>query len=110
MSLLRGTLNQTATYWGNPEDDGYGGKTYDSPVTIAVRWEEKQEQFITPDSETKISQAVIRLDQDVDVGGYLLLGESAEADPETLQDAYRIMAFSKIPDLRSLSHVRKVYL
>ena len=34
---------ETAVYWGNPQNDGYGGFTFDTPVEIKCRWEEKSE-------------------------------------------------------------------
>ena len=39
-----------------------------------VRWENRQELFIDPSGNETLSKAVVYLDQEVDLGGYLYLG------------------------------------
>ena len=114
----RGTnpLNQTAVYWGTPAADGYGGYTFDEPAELTVRWEKVQKQFTDPQGEEKLSQAVVYLAQDVDVGGMLYLGTLAdlgsaeEAAPLTVAGTYRIAAFEKIPDTDGETYVRRAWL
>ena len=31
----------TAVYWGSPQEDGYGGRTYAQPVEIQCHWQQK---------------------------------------------------------------------
>ena len=76
---------QTCVYWGNPVEDGYGGVTYDDPVEILCRWEDKMQILgavtggeITGFSET--SRAIVYLTQDVDQDGLLYLGTLASLD------------------------------
>lgn len=121
-SLLAQTCTQTAVYWGAPEDDGYGGKNFDSiyPVEIACRWKEKTELIVRVGarlSEELISNAQVFVTQDVDEKGYLYLGtlddldSGEEENPETVDGAYIIKKFEKIPALRSTTEfVRKAYL
>ena len=84
MSYITRNLLQTLTYWGTPVSNGRGGFTYDAPVNIDGRWEDRQELFIDGNKRDVRSQAVAFVDQDVDVDGYLALGDwtdSAYDDP-----------------------------
>ncbi len=101
---------QTATYWGAPVPDGYGGSTFTTPISIKVRWEEKQEEFLTSFGQPVFSQAVVRTDIDIDIGGYLFLGSSSIADPTSVEGAFPVKRFSKTPDLRNAELARKVWL
>jgi len=103
-------LNQTATYWGNPSSDGWGVDTFDSPVSVSVRWEDKQEMFIDENGQEKISKAVVFLSQDVDVGGWLYLGTSTTSNPKDVSGARKISAFAKIPSLSGANYMRKAWL
>jgi hypothetical protein len=103
-------LNQPLTYWGSATD-GYGGYTFTDPVVIYGRWEERSELFRTDDGEQLTSRAVVFVDTDVGIGGYLCEGDhSADPDPTVVAGAQQIRQFSKIPDLRRLGYARKAYL
>lgn len=105
-----GKRTQTATYWASPVGDGYGGHTFTAPVTITVRWEERTERFVTPQGDPQFSRAVVTLGQDVTVGGFLYLGTSAETDPSSVQSAYRIRAFEKVPNVPGTAYQRTAFL
>ena len=122
-SYVKRLCEQTAVYWGNPQDDGKGGFTYDDPVEIKCRWEDGTEVISTEDKgkvRELVSKAQVWVLQDVDEEGYLYLGtldsedalDSAEEDnPATVQGAYRIKVFEKTPVMRkSDEFIRKVYL
>lgn len=102
---MRLPLNQIATLW-TATSDGFGGFSFGAPTEIKCRWEEKSEQL--PGS-TELSRAVIYVDQDMSVEDHLLLGASTSTTPSDI-GAQRIRAFKKIPDLRSLETLRKVWL
>ena len=101
------TLQQTAVYWASPVADGYGGRTFDDPVEIACRWEYRQELFIDAHGRERRSEAVIYVNTDLDLGGYLYLGDlddldsGEEADPTTVTNAREVRRFDKVPALRS---------
>ena len=111
---------QTAVYWGSPTEDGYGGKTFADPVEISCRWEDTVEKISRVGArlgEEIISRAVVYVTEDVEELGYLFLGDlddldsDEEADPTTVENAYMINRFDKIPVLRSTSEfLRKAYL
>lgn len=110
------SLKQTAVYWGNPANDGAGGRSFDDPVEISVRWEEKQELFIDASGQEVRSNAVVFVGQDLDLGGYLALTDldslssSEEGDPLTVDAAYEVRGWSKIPNLKGNKFVRKAWL
>jgi len=108
---------QTAVYWGGPEDDGYGGMTYDDPVEIAVAWYDTAEVVTNANGDEVVSRTKVILTQDVDVRGLLYLGtlddldSTEEGDPITVQTAYLIIRFDKIPGaLQTDDFYRMAYL
>lgn len=107
---------QTAVYWGTPTPDGTGGYTYDDPVEIRVRWEERQELFIDAAGREVRSSAVVRPLQDLDMNGYLYLGDlddlssADEGDPQGLAGARPIRGWAKSPTARGGAYVRKAWL
>ena len=108
-------LHQTALYWASPTPNGWGGSTWDDPVEVSCRWEQKQELFIDATGEEVRSQAVVFLSQDVDVGGYFMLGDlddiSSDTEaPDDVAGAFEIRGFAKIPNIKATQFVRKVWL
>lgn len=108
-------LKQHAVYWGNPTPDGRGGLTFDAPEEIRCRWVQKIELFITWEGREERSQAMVWLEQDVDINGYLWLGrysalDSSSVTPENVVGALRIRNFFKVPSVKADEYSRKVWL
>ena len=108
-------LKQTAVYWANPVNDGFGAFSYDTAVDLSVRWEDKSVLFVDAGGNEVTSRAVVYVATDLTVGEYLMLGEvddlsSAEEEPEAYASAYMIRAVEKIPSVRSSTFLRKVFL
>lgn len=97
---------QQVTYWGRSTPDGFGGWNYLAPQYYAARWEDVQEQFLTPLGELTTSRAVVFMPaafvSGLVVGGYLFLGLSTEANPTEVADAFAIRQIVKIPDMRNV--------
>lgn len=116
MSFLTDNLLQTAVYWGNPTPDGYGSFTFDTPIEISVRWEDRTELFIDRTGTESKSLAVVYLGQDVNIGGWLFLGELSDIDsgltdtPHLVPNAREIRAFRKTPSLDIEIFERKAWL
>ena len=114
MDTITNVCKQTAVYWGAPIDDGYGGYSYDSPVEIACRWENKIQSVQAFDGEIVISPIQVYVLQDVELKGLLYLGSLDDLDSDlspTSVEAYSIKMFQKIPLLGSSSEfLRKVFL
>jgi len=115
--FIQSVCVQTAVYWGNPQSDGYGGKIFDTPVEIPVRWDVKNELIMDNEGNQVVSNAEILITQDLDIGGYLYLGtlydlSSDPSNPLTEEvKVYEIKQFSKISMPKSLAEfVRKVWI
>jgi hypothetical protein len=111
---------QTAVYWGNPVNDGYGGFTFDDPVEIDCRWENINEVnlgwFSTGfPGNILLSKSSVMVTQDLDLQGYLYLGslsdfDSAEdiSNPIDVTGAYQIHRFDKIPMVRKTNEFVRI--
>lgn len=111
-----GPLNQTAVYWANPTSTGMMDKTFTGGVEIDCRWEDKADTFTDPTGEEATSTAVVVVAQDLDLGGYLYLGEltdlssSEAADPLEVDDAKVIRGVEKVPIRDASDFFRRVFL
>ena len=115
--LMTRNCAQTAVYWGNPVNDGYGGFTFDTPIEVACRWEDRIGQFTARNGEQIYTKATVYVLQDVEEGGWVYLGTLADIatedtdKPKTIDTAYEIKRFDKLPGLGSTTEfVRKAYL
>jgi len=108
--MFTSTYNTTATYWTPGEYDGYGGRVFGTPVSVRVRWEDKVELVKDNKGEEFNARANVFVEIDVEVGGYLFHGVSPAADPTTVEGAFEIGAFEKIPSLNALEFVRKAFI
>ncbi len=94
---------QVVTYWGPGIPDGWGGVSYAAPVLLQCRWQETSERFLDSGGIEVVSRAKVWSKVDLEIGGYLILGDfTGTSDPTTLEKAYLIRMFKKIPDLRAM--------
>lgn len=110
-------LTQTAVYWGNPQNDGRNRTTYDLPVEIKCRWQDKVQVMGKMDGVDVISRALVFVSQDVKENGLLWLGtlndldSTMEADPITIDHICIIKRFEKSPAMGSTTEfVRRAFL
>jgi hypothetical protein len=110
------SLNQVAVYWAPGTSDGYGDRTFTVGTEIACRWEDRQDEFVDPYGDKKISRAVVYVAQDLAVGGHLYLGtladlsSSQDDDPFAVPAAWEIRGWEKIPKLNGSSYTRRAWL
>ena len=102
-------LHQHLTYW-TVSPDGFGGYSFGTPKAIKGRWEDKTELFTNGYGKEVVSKAIVYLDTDVALDGYLMLGATTVTDPTTLPLAYQVAAYRKIPNLGAVRFERKAYL
>jgi len=120
LNYIKRVAVQTAVYWGSPVNDGYGGFTFATAIEVKVRWDEKVRTISDPFGTYKLSKASVLVQQDMDYNGYLYLGTIAEiqanalytlTNPKTIPTAFPIIAYDKIPLIKSTTKfVRTVYL
>ena len=112
---------QTGVYWppGSIDSDGddfddFGQPIVSSPFEISVRWEDRIEEFLDAEGTRQLSNAVVYVDQDVELGGILMLGELNDiTDVVNIKEndgAWEIRRFEKMPTLRQTEILRTVYL
>jgi hypothetical protein len=111
---------QTAVYWGDPVEDGYGGMSFGSmyPIEIDCRWENKNEIFKSSNGKEYTSRSIVYITIDLDEQGYLYLGslddfESTQdlTNPKIIENAFEIKRFDKSPSLNKVAEfIRKAYL
>lgn len=106
--MLSDTYKQQMTYWAASGNDGFGGKTFSAPVLLTCRFEVRQDIARNAVGEEVVARSRAWVPSDVVEGGYLALGDhTASSDPTTVSAADEIVAFIKIPDLKSMSYERR---
>ena len=115
--VIKRNLVQIAVYWGNPQDNRYGGFTYDAPIEVACRWEDMPQVMLDKEGEQDLSRAVVYLCIDVDTNGLLYLGRltdiqgSGGIDFNNIQGIHQIRRWRKVPALGSNTiFLRKAFL
>jgi hypothetical protein len=103
-------MHQDATYWPPGANDGLGSLALGNPVSIKCRWQDAQELFRDAAGNEVTSSAVVYVDRELEVKGFLYLGVSAVADPRGSLDAREIRQRASSPDLRAQRVLNKVYL
>ena len=109
-------LKQQAVFWPAPVSDGYGKMSFSNPCEIKVRWDDSRELFIDAEGNEKTSSAIIFAADDLELLGYIWLGEfddlSAEekADPHLLDTARQILGYERVPTMKADFFVRKAFL
>ena len=111
---------QKCVFWGNPENDGKGGFTFDAPVEIDCRWEDKQELMEQYDGNKFSSQAKVLVNIDIPRRSYLhnstlaALQTIATAkgydinNPVSFPDVFIVVQFEKIPMVRKTNDFLRI--
>jgi hypothetical protein len=89
-AFIKRSCKQVAVYWGNPQDDGFGGRTFDAPVEIYVRWDDREQLLTVDEGEKVISRAILFLSQDLNVNGLIYKGGMTDFTAEQLADPQSI--------------------
>lgn len=113
-------LNQLATYWAPGANNGFGGKVYSvAPEVIACRWQDKTDRVRDASGEVIVATSVVYVDRQLDVHGYLCLGDVTDQvdsdgllDPEDVTGSppQEIKATGTSPALDAASVLHKVWL
>lgn len=105
-NYIKRITTQTAVYWGNPQNDGDGGKTFDAPVEIPCRWERMVELKQMKGYDEKVgansTNTKIITRGPLVVNGFLYLGPLSDLpaspnDPGTIDEAYKILLDVSVP-------------
>lgn len=108
--FIKSICVQPAVYWGNPQPDGFGGITYDDPIQVYVRWDDKVQSVIAQNGELFVSKSVILTPDDFELQGKIKLGLLSEIGTDET-DAWEIKVIEKTPMIKSKTEfVRTMYL
>lgn len=107
--MLHRLLRQDLTYWAPTGFDEYGDPGFDDPDFLVGRWEDRVEQFVSAKGDQQQSRAVVYLNVDVEVGGYLYRGTSSELDPEDINSG-QILKVDEVPDWKGRETLFKIYI
>ena len=103
-------LKDTVTRWAYTGSSKYGDPSLNTPAAIVGRWQSKTELFITAKGQQQQSRAIVYTFTAVAVGDYLYLGTSVAADPETVTNAWQVLAVQSMGDIENTTTFYKVYL
>jgi len=111
MSIYTRNMRQDATYWAPGGLDLDGQVSFDDPITVKCRWEDKNEMVRDTNGDEFVSTAQVFTAQAVERRGYLAKGDqTATADPRTLDDAHEIKQIGSIPNLRNTKELLTAWL
>lgn len=103
-------MNQDITYWKPTTADVFGKKSFEMPKLFKGRWEDRNEMVFDKTGQEVMCKTRIFVCEDVDLDGYIFLGECYEPDPLVTQGAFEIRQIAKMPDLRNMRTLTTVYL
>lgn len=113
MGFLARLLKQDGTYWAphatTPYDE-YGDQSWVTPAEIKCRWEDRNEVFLDTKGEQRHSKVWVWSTTSMAVDGYLFLGTSSTANPETVSGADKILRVEAVPDVKNRMTLYKAWL
>lgn len=94
-------------YWAPGAVDGFGKKSFSSPTTVRVRWQDRQEEFVDQEGHVQRSRTIVYSHKKLLEGGYLFKGDlemlttEQKAAPEKLAGARLIGSAQESPSLHA---------
>ena len=85
-------LTQTATYWAPAGRSGYGTTTFAAPVAIACAWYDRADLIVDKEGKQAASRAMVVVDRDMDLNGYLALGDQTAPPTAMTGEAMGLVA------------------
>lgn len=127
MSIITRMRRQNAIYWPPSGFDDFGKRTFGGLVELTlsegvnsrVRWEDRIEEFIDANGTVILSSSVVYCSVlpgggEIEVGGFLWLGNRSDLTSETVPrenpGAAEIGRVDKLPNLKISEYLRTVYL
>lgn len=109
-------LKDTAVYWEYTGMDGFSKPSFAAGTELKVRWEDRQEIFVSQYGSELVSRAIIHVPQTIPTESFFYFGtlsdltDSQKADPRLVPTAFAVKAYRRLTDLKSHNTLRKVYL
>ena len=105
-------LYEKAVLWEPTGLSGFGSPTVGnaaSGVEICVRWEEKLNEEVGPESTPVSTPDVVFVDRVIAIGSQIRLGAKADL-PSTLDKLREVIDYSEIPDIKGRCRQRTITL
>lgn len=92
---------QKATLWRRTGSDEYGMGEFAKPVTVKVRWEDRDELSTDQRGNQFTSSARIYVEWNLSVstGDFIALGVHSDTDPANIAGAFEIRNLRSVPAL-----------
>lgn len=112
MSVIKKMRRQVAVLWKRGAANKYGAFSYEAPVQIKCRWDDKQEEFSDTTGAKRVSQAVVYPDRQLSPGDCLLKGELDSNTAALPEDGggVEVKAFEVIPNYRGKENLYIAHL
>lgn len=116
MSLIKRMRKQVAVLWpqASAPPGVYGQPAVAQAVEIKCRWEEKATEFLAKDGTRQISNAVVYVDRDMQLGDLLRLGPltslTNQVTPKKNTGVWEVRMFMKLPNLKAKEFLLVAYL
>ena len=109
-SLAKRQLKQDAVYWAKSTPDAYGQPTVSAGVALKVRWELGSGETLDATNDRVATVGTVVVDRDIKEGSILWEGKLDDHVSGTSKNYYRVVAFSKIPNIKGKNPRRVVTL
>lgn len=114
MSVIKKMRRQYAIYWAkNPEPNEFGAVSWETPVEIKCRWEDKEGKVLNENDEITESMSTVYVDRPMKLGDKLKLGRMDTNTPQTPGEdrlAFEIQGFEKLPNFKAKEFLYTAYL
>lgn len=103
---------QVATYWEPAFNTGFGDVTFNPPILIQVRWQNKLDLIRGTQGQEIPSTAIVYSEVPLKNSGYIALGNLIDdyANPKDFPDAKQIIQVENSPKLDNAFSLNKNYL
>jgi len=108
MAFVTRNHKQNLTYWTRGANDAYGNPSWNNPIQVKCRWEDRNDKAVDFQGNEVITRSVVYVGVDMGIGTYLFEGLSTDLTPPT--DALELKGFSKIPSISGKVFERKAIL
>ena len=106
-------LIHQATVWKNPVSDSYGGFTFDTPILINCRWQDKNQLYIDSNGREAVSKSIIWLnpDDNIGIGDMIASGVyTSTVVPYDCSDAWSIKSIDRTSNIKGTQTVVTAYI
>ena len=118
MPFIKKFRKQKALWWEMSGMNDVGELTFEDPVEVDVRWDDKVEHFVAADGKERISKSIIICDREMKPGDMLWRGTEAAfntehgagTDPRSVVEAGEIYRFDSTPDVKAKEFLWQAYL